>query len=118
MNATSAILAVLLAAEFLFLGTAKILALAPMRRLATEIGFSVAAYRRIGVLEVSGAAGLLIGLAEPLIGGLAGAGLLLLLGGALATHLRRGDGPRKFAPAVISGLIVAAYLAVHLATEL
>jgi hypothetical protein len=43
--------------------------------------------------------------------------MLLLLGGAVATHLRRGDGPRKYAPAVISGLLVAAYLAVRLATQ-
>ena len=115
MSAASAILAVLLAAEFLFLGTSKVLALAPMRRPAAEIGFSVAAYRRIGVLEAVGAAGLLIGLSEPLIGGLAAADLLLLLGGALLTHLRSGDGTRKFAPALISGLLVAAYLAVRLA---
>jgi hypothetical protein len=25
-------------------------------------------------------------------------------------HLRHGDGPRKFAPAVVCGLLVAAYL--------
>jgi hypothetical protein len=54
VNAASAILAVLLAAEFLFLGTAKILALVPMRQLAAEIGFSVPAYRRIGVLAGTG----------------------------------------------------------------
>jgi DoxX-like family len=117
MSTAAAILAVLLAAEFTFLGAAKILALAPMRHLAAEIGYSVQAYRRIGVLEVSGAGGLLIGLAVPAIGGVAGLGLLLLLGGAVATHLRRGDSPRKYTPAVISGLLVAAYLAVHLATQ-
>jgi hypothetical protein len=113
MTLTSAILAVLLALVFLALGTAKILALAPMRERAAEAGFSTAAYRRIGVLEIAGAAGLLTGLIEPPIGGLAGAGLLLLLGGALVVHLRNGDGPRKFTPAVICGLLVAVYLMLH-----
>ncbi|GAB3837456.1 DoxX family protein [Dactylosporangium cerinum] len=110
MTTTSAILAGLLALVFLALGTAKILALAPMRERAAEAGFSTASYRRIGVLEIAGAAGLLTGLIEPLIGGLAGAGLLLMLGGALVVHLRNGDGTRKFTPAVICGVLVAAYL--------
>lgn len=118
MNAASTVLAVLLAVFFLPLGTVKILALAPARALAAESGFSSLAYRGIGVLEVAGATGLLIGLIEPLIGGLAGAGLLLLLAGALATHIRNGDQPRKFAPALVAGLLVAVYLSVHLGARL
>ena len=115
MTLAAAILAVLLALIFLALGAAKILAVQPMRELADEAGFSVAAYRRIGLLEAAGAIGLLIGLIEPLIGTLAGAGLLLLLGGAVVVHLRKGDGPRKYAPAVVCGVLVAGYLALHLA---
>lgn len=114
MTLAAAILAVLLALIFLALGTAKIRAVPRMRELATEAGFSVAAYRRLGVLEVAGAVGLLIGLAVPLIGALAGTGLLLLLAGALVVHLRKGDGPQKYAPAVVCGLLVAVYLALHL----
>jgi hypothetical protein len=116
LTIASTILAVLLAVFFLALGTAKILAVAPMRELATESGFSTMAYRGIGVLEVAGAAGLLIGLVAPLLGSLAGVGLLVLLTGAIATHLRKGDGLPKFAPAAGSWLFVAAYLAVHLGT--
>ncbi len=110
MSVMSAVLAVLLALVFIGLGTAKILALEPMRERATEVGFSTTAYRRIGVLEVAGAIGLLLGSIEPLIGALAGIGLLLLLGGAVVAHVRKGDGPKKFAPAVIGGVLVAAYL--------
>ncbi|WP_410816822.1 DoxX family protein [Micromonospora sp. 050-3] len=110
MTLAVAILAVLLALIFSALGTAKILALQPMRALAAEAGFSVAAYRRIGLLEVAAVIGLLIGLFQPLIGMLAGAALLLLLGGALVVHLRKGDGPRKYGPAVVCGVLVAAYL--------
>ncbi|GAA4256234.1 DoxX family protein [Dactylosporangium darangshiense] len=116
MTLASAILAGLLALVFLALGTAKILTLAPMRVRAAEAGFSTAAYRRIGVLEIAGATGLLTGLIEPPIGGLAGAGLLLLLGAAVVVHLRNGDGPRKSTPAVICGLLVASYLMLHLGT--
>ena len=110
MSVTSAVLAVLLALFFISLGSAKILALQPMRERAAEVGFSTMAYRRIGMLEVAGAIGLLLGSIEPVIGALAGAGLLLLLGGAVVAHLRNGDGPRKFAPAVVCGLLVVAYL--------
>lgn len=113
MTLAAAILAVLLALIFSALGTAKILALRPMRALAEEVGFSVSAYRRIGMLELAAAAGLLIGLIEPLIGALAGAGLLLLLGGAVLTHVRKGQGAKKFAPAVAVGLLVAAYLVIR-----
>lgn len=110
MNVASAVLAGVLALIFFALGTAKILAVQPMRERAAEIGFSTMAYRRIGLLEVAGAVGLLLGSIAPLIGALAGAGLLLLLGGAVVAHLREGDGPRKFAPAVVCGLLIAAYL--------
>ncbi|WP_406045842.1 DoxX family protein [Micromonospora sp. NBC_00898] len=114
MTLAAAILAVLLALVFLALGTAKMLALQPMRELAAKAGFSVAAYRRIGLLEVAAVIGLLIGLFQPLIGVLAGAGLLLLLGGAVVVHLRKGDGPRKYGPAVVCGLLVATYLVLQL----
>ncbi|QGN49751.1 DoxX family protein [Micromonospora sp. WMMD558] len=110
MTLAATILAVLLALIFSALGTAKILALQPMRELAAHAGFSVSAYRRIGLLEIAAVIGLLIGLFQPLIGLLAGAGLLLLLGGALVVHLRKGDGPRRYAPAIVCGVLVAAYL--------
>jgi hypothetical protein len=61
--------------------------------------------------SVPGAAGVLVGLAQPRIGGLAGAGLLALLGGALISHRRAGDGLRDAAPALVAGLVVVAYLA-------
>jgi uncharacterized membrane protein len=61
MTATLAVLAVLLALGFIALGSAKILAVQPMRERAAEVGFSTTAYRRIGMLEVAGAIGLLLG---------------------------------------------------------
>jgi hypothetical protein len=106
----SSVLAVLLALFFGCLGTAKVLAAAPMRARAAHLGFSTAAYRVIGALEAAAAIWLLIGLVAPMIGGLAGAGLFLLLAGAVVTHVRKGDGLGEVAPALVSGLLVAAYL--------
>jgi hypothetical protein len=77
-------LAVLVTLIFARPGTAKIMARQPMRELASEAGFSVDAHGRIGVLDVAG---------------------------ALITHLRRGHGPRKYAPAVGCGVLVDGYLA-------
>jgi uncharacterized membrane protein YphA (DoxX/SURF4 family) len=110
MNA-SITLAVLVTLIFALLGTAKIMAVPPMRYLASEAGFSVDAYRGIGVLEVAGAVGVALGLAVPLLGRVAAVGLLLLLAGALITHIRQGDGPRKYTPVIVCGVLVAGYLA-------
>ena len=111
MSAATTALAGTVAVFFTLLGTAKIRAVPAMRQRAAHVGMSTSAYRRIGALEVAGAAGVLVGLAEPRIGGLAGAGLLALLGGALIAHRRTGDTLRETAPALISAAAVAAYLA-------
>ncbi|NMI02073.1 DoxX family protein [Pseudonocardia acidicola] len=73
-------LAPIVAALFLALGSAKVSALAPMRARAAHLGHSTAPYRVIGALEIAGATGTVLGLIAPLIGALAGGGLLLLLG--------------------------------------
>jgi DoxX-like protein len=112
MNVSPLVVAVPVAVVFAALGVMKILALPPMRVRAAHLGFSVPAYRAIGTLEIAGAAGVVLGVAAPVIGGLAGAGLLLLLAGALVAHLRNGDSPSHLVPAVVAGLLVAAYLVV------
>lgn len=111
MTNTTTALTVLLALVFTALGLAKILAAPGMRAKAAHVGFSTSAYRRIGALEVLGAAGLLVGLVEPVVGILAGAGLTLLLLGALGVHVRNGDGPRTAAPAALFGAVTVAYIA-------
>ena len=111
MSAATAALAGTLAVFFTGLGTAKMRAVPAMRERAAHVGMSIDAYRAIGALEVAGAAGVLVGLAEPRLGGLAGAGLLALLGGALVAHRRTGDTLRDAAPALVSAVVVAGYLA-------
>ncbi|WP_158852147.1 DoxX family protein [Saccharothrix deserti] len=107
-------LAVIVAVIFGVLGLAKILAVPPMRALAAKSGFSIAAYRRVGVLEVAGAAGVALGPVVPLLGVLAACGLLLLLAGALIVHMRRSNGVRELAPALVCAVLVASYVIVLL----
>ena len=104
------ILAGLLVVAFAAVGSAKLAAVPAMRVKAQHVGYSVAAYRRIGLLEVLGVLGLLVGGLVPAIGALAAVGLLMLLGGAFVVHLRNGDGLRELAPSLLVGLVTASYL--------
>jgi hypothetical protein len=109
MNPTP-ILAGLLVVAFAALGSAKLAAVPAMRAKAAHVGYSVSAYRRIGMLEVLAVLGLLVGAFVPMIGALAATGLLMLLGGALVVHLRTGDGPREIAPSLVLGLVTLTFL--------
>jgi hypothetical protein len=109
MNPTP-ILAGLLVIAFAVLGSAKLAAVPAMRTRAAHVGYSVSAYRRIGSLEVLAVLGLLVGAFVPLIGALAAAGLLMLLGGAVVVHLRNGDGVREVAPALVLAVVTLNFL--------
>lgn len=67
----------------------------------------------IGVAELCAAAGLLVGLAFPPLAVAAAAGLVALMIGALAFHVRAQDPAKEYAPAVVCGLVSAALLALH-----
>lgn len=105
------VLSTAVAAVFAVLGLAKLRAVPSMRARAAHVGFSVDAYRCIGALEVAGAAGLVTGVAVPALGAAAGAGLLLLLMGAVTTHLRVGDSLKEAAPALVLAALVAVVIA-------
>lgn len=112
MNTASIILsvsAVLAALPFAVLGTAKIASTEAMQVRAAHLGFTAEAYRRIGLLELAGAAGLLLGLAMPAVGLAAASGLLVLLVCATALHLRRDDDPKAAAPAAVALTLVLGY---------
>lgn len=104
-------LAIMLSPILGVLGLAKILGRAGMPERAAHVGFSTAAYRRIGVLEILGAVGLVVGLAVAPVGLAAAIGLVLLLLGAIGAHLRNGDHARQVAPAAVLALFASAYLA-------
>ncbi|MEU2031197.1 DoxX family protein [Nocardia amamiensis] len=100
-----------LAVEFLSLGTAKVAAVASMRERAAHLGYSTTAYRGIGAVELVAAGGVLLGPVRPALGRAAGAGLVLLMAGAVVSHLRNGDGTTDIAPAAGTALVAAAYVA-------
>ena len=65
-------------------------------------------WQQIGLLEIAGAAGVLIGLTLRPLGSAAAAGLVLLSVGAIATHLRAGDKPAAAVPAIAALVLAAA----------
>lgn len=72
-------------------------------------------WQQIGVLELAGAAGVLLGLALRPLGIAAAGGLVLLSLGAIATHVRAGDKAVATAPAVIALALAAATVALQAA---
>jgi hypothetical protein len=106
------VLAALLMLQAVAFGGAKVLRLQPMQQRAAHVGMTVEDYSRIGILEILAAVGLAIGAVVPAIGVLAACGLLVLLGGALVTHLRAGDRPADLAPALTVAVLATAYIVV------
>ena len=102
------VLAVVLAVVFGVTGVAKIVAAPPMRTAARHLGFTVGQYRIIGVLELAGALGLVVGLAVPGLGVAAAVGLGLLLIGAAAAHVRNHDPASRVAVPLVLVAVVAA----------
>ncbi len=99
MGIATVVLSILLAAAFAMAGASKIAGVAQMRESATHLKVPWSQYRLIGVAEVAGAAGLLIGLAVHFLGALAAICLALLMAGAVLFHRRASDPPAAMAPA-------------------
>lgn len=110
MRIAPMVLAGVLASEFASFGAGKLPAVASMRRRAEQLGYSTAAYRGIGAVEVAAAGGVLLGHVYPSIGVAAGGGLVLLMAGAIASHLRNNDGPKEIAPAAVSAVVAVTYV--------
>ncbi|MER5473133.1 DoxX family protein [Streptomyces sp. NPDC002935] len=110
MSTTTTILAVVLAALFLLVGSAKLAAVPAMRQAAAHVGMTTTHYRVLGALEVAAAAGLLAGLRNSGFGAAASVGLILLMAGAVVVHLRSGDPAARCLPAAVVGALTAAHL--------
>jgi hypothetical protein len=109
------ILSVLLAPVLLVLGSAKVIRHPMMQDNARHLGFSVLGFQLVGMLELAGAAGLVLGLFWPPLGVAASAGLVLLLLGGAAAHARVHDILPKIAFPAACAAISAATLVVHAA---
>jgi DoxX-like family len=80
-----------------------------------HLGVSPGIWLTIGVLELAGSVGVLVGIWVDELGLAAGIGLLLTSIGAIATHLRAGDPPVAAAGAAV-GLVLSTAVVVLQAT--
>ncbi len=98
----------LLAALFGFAGLIKVVGLRQSLAIRDHFGVKPAQWRVIGLLELAGVAGVLVGLVWAPIGVAAAVGLALLVLGAIVFHVRASDSVADTIPAVIGlGLAVA-----------
>lgn len=113
VTATSWLLGFILAIGFTSAGYAKVTERPTVDKTRNHLGLSSSRYQLIGVAEVLAAVGVLVGLWQPLIwvGFLAGMGLLILMVGAAAYHVRVQDNFSEAAPAIAMGFLSFLYLA-------
>lgn len=111
MLLTAGILSGFLFLAFAAAGFQKVIFNPMMSEAAEHLGFSKPAYQRIGVLELAGALGLVVGIAAHrnsfwgVLNIAAAAGLALTMILAVTYHLRKGDGTKLFAPAIVLGVL-------------
>jgi uncharacterized membrane protein YphA (DoxX/SURF4 family) len=104
----------LLAAACLVPAAGKLLAHPQMQASAAHFGIPWSRYRLIGVAELAAAAGIVAGLAVPVLGVVAAAGMTMLVGGALVVHRQSGDSPKDATPAFVALGLSIVYLALML----
>jgi uncharacterized membrane protein YphA (DoxX/SURF4 family) len=102
------IVTILLALLFAFSSSIKLLGARQSLQIRDHLGVSPVLWRLIGVLELAGVVGVLVGLIWRPIGVAAAIGLALLSVGAIAFHVRASDGFVKTAPAVVGVLLAVA----------
>jgi hypothetical protein len=106
--AAKVIVTALLAALFAFAGLIKLFGVRQSLAIRDHFGVKPVQWRVIGLLELAGVAGVLVGLVWAPIGVAAAIGLALLVSGAIVFHVRASDSVADTAPAVIGlGLAVA-----------
>ncbi len=108
------VLTVVLALVFLASAGMKLLGLPYSVRNRDRFGLSASLWWTIGVLELAGVAGLLLGTAVPVLGVAAGVGLALLMVGAAATRVRVHDPVVQ----VLGDLVVLAFVVAYILIRL
>lgn len=108
MSTVLVVATIALAAVLGLLGGAKVLAAPPMRARAEHLGYSTGAFRAVGLLELAGAVGLVVGLVWMPLGLAAAVGLVALLAGAVVSHARVGDPVTAMVPALVAAAVTTA----------
>jgi DoxX-like family len=117
MFIATAALSVFLAAGFLYFGFLKVAGRPQAVEIAEHLGLTNRLTQIIGVLEISAAVGLSVGLAWAPLGAAAAVGLILLLIGATIAHRRVNDPASALAPPITLAVLAAATLVLRLATS-
>ena len=111
MSVFAALLSIVLCLAFTMAGAQKILFNPVMSKSAERLSFTKRGYRRIGVLELIGALGVIVGVVAHgtsflgVLNELAAIGLTLMMSLAVYLHLRRGDAAKMFSPALVLGFL-------------
>lgn len=116
MSVASIIATVLLALLFLFTSSIKLLHVDKSFQIRDHLGRTPQQWTAIGLLELLGVAGLLVGFAYQPLATAAAAGLGLLGLGALASHIRAKDSAIDSAAAVMAIALSATTLLLYATT--
>ena len=114
MHIAVIVLSVLLALEFAATGMMKVLETGTARGNAAHLGISLRLSRLIGIAELAAVAGLLGGLAFRPLAVVNAAAIILLMVGAVGSHLKAGDKGPAVLPAAITGFAAIALLALYI----
>lgn len=115
MSITTALLSCALAAFMTFAGLPKLTGSPKTELMAGHLRVPAGLLRLVGLAEVAGAAGLLLGLAAAGPGLAAAGGLTVLMLGGVASHLRVKDTFTAALPALVSAIAAAGVGILHLA---
>jgi uncharacterized membrane protein YphA (DoxX/SURF4 family) len=107
------VVSVIVALAFLAAGGAKLARVAQSLEIRDRLRIPTTRWTAIGVLEVLGAAGVLIGLAVPAVGIAAAVCLVLLMVGAVMAHARAGE-IAQAVPAIALALLAVAIIGLRL----
>jgi hypothetical protein len=113
MDTATVVATILVAALFTFAASIKLLGVPQSLAIRDRLGVKPMQWRLIGVCELAGVAGALVGLIWAPIGVAAAIGLTLLSIGAIAFHLRASDGAKDMSAAVIGLALAVATAVLH-----
>jgi len=113
MTIATIILSVLLGLAFIGAGVGKLRRSEPVTGTLEELGVTPGLQRTIGVLETLGGIGVVAGLAVQPLGILAAIGLVLMMIGAVAFHVRARDTAKNTVGALVLLVFSAGVLAIQ-----
>jgi len=121
MRAVASIISIILFLAFATIGAQKLIFNTMASQTAEHLGFRKKPFQLVGLAEVLGAVGVMIGLASKrgapltLVNEVAAGALLVATLAAAVVHLRKGDGVRGAAPALALGALCLAEVILRLA---